>query len=108
MLNQVQILQLMLLSVPWKYDDNCELFSWFPETANFVNVLFDALTNSSYMPQVMVEPTVAPIPVPAPQVVMPITPAPSPVKAQERPRKTSVTEDVLTARVQEEVRIKKR
>lgn len=72
------------------------------ETANFVNVLFDALTNSSYMPQVMVEPTVAPIAVPAPQVVMPITPAPSPVKAQERPRKTSVTEDVLTARVQEE------
>ena len=97
----------MLLTVPWKYDNNyCEFVSWFPETANFVNVLFDALTNSSYMPQVMVEPTVAPIPVPAPQVVMPITPAPSPVKAQERPRKTSVTEDVLTARVQEEVRIK--
>ena len=96
----------MLLTVPWKYDNNCELVSWFPETANFVNVLFDALTNSSYMPQVMVEPTVAPIAVPAPQVVMPITPAPSPVKAQERPRKTSVTEDVLTARVQEEVRIK--
>lgn len=84
------------------------LSSLFPETANFVNMLFDALTNSSYMPQVLVEPAVVPIAVPAPQVVMSTTPAPTPVKAQERPRKTSVTDDVLTARVLEEVRIEKR
>lgn len=76
------------------------------ETANFVNVLFEALANSSYMPQTLVEqPVVAPIPNPVPQLVLPPQPVPQPVpqpaptKPQEKPRKSSLSEDVLTTRV---------
>lgn len=82
----------------------------FPETANFVNVLFEALANSSYVPQTLVEqPVVAPIPNPVPQLVLPPQPVPQPVpqpaptKPQEKPRKSSLSEDVLTTRVLAEV-----
>ena len=38
----------------------------YPETAKFVNELFDheALTNSAYLPQTLIEPSPAPVPVP--------------------------------------------
>lgn len=77
------------------------------ETASFVNVLFDALTDFSYMPQTLVEQPVAPITIPASQLVISPQPVPPPipvikVPVQEKPRKTSVTEDVLTTRVLEE------
>lgn len=78
----------------------------FPETANFVNVLFEALANSSYVPQTLVEqPVVAPIPNPVPQLVLPPQPVPQPppTKPQEKPRKSSLSEDVLTTRVLAEV-----
>ena len=84
--------------------------SFFLETASFVNVLFDALTDFSYMPQTLVEQPVAPITIPASQLVISPQPVPPPipvikVPVQEKPRKTSVTEDVLTTRVLEEVGI---
>ena len=69
-----------------------------------MNVLFEALMNCSYIPQTLVEPTVAPIPSPAPQLVLAPQPVPTSVKPQEKPRKTSVSEDVLTTRVLAEVR----
>ena len=71
-----------------------------------MNVLFEALANSSYMPQTLVEqPVVAPIPNPVPQLVLspqPV-PQPAPTKPQEKPRKSSLSEDVLTTRVLAEV-----
>ena len=79
-------------------------YSQFPETPTFVNVLFEALMNCSYIPQTLVEQTVAPIPSPVPQLVIPPQPVPTLVKPQEKPRKTSVSEDVLTTRVLAEVR----
>ncbi|KAL9973174.1 hypothetical protein ACROYT_G019591 [Oculina patagonica] len=72
------------------------------ETANFVNVLFEALTNSSYMPQTLAEPTPG-IPVPTTPKVIPPQPAPiTTTPPAEKPRKLSVSEDVLTPRVQAE------
>ena len=36
----------------------------YPEIAKFVNELFEALTNSAYLPQTLIEPSPAPVPVP--------------------------------------------
>lgn len=69
-------------------------------------MLFEALANSSYVPQTLVEqPVVAPIPNPVPQLVLPPQPVPQPppTKPQEKPRKSSLSEDVLTTRVLAEV-----
>lgn len=70
------------------------------ETANFVNVLFDALTNSSYIPQSLIEVPVTPVvAVPTPPLVLPPQPMPNSTTPQEKPRKVSLSEDVLTTRV---------
>ena len=79
-------------------------FVLFPETANFVNVLFEALTNFSYMPQPIVEPTPG-IAVPTTPKVIPIQPTPNSTTPPEKPRKSSISEDVLTPRVLAEVNI---
>jgi len=80
-------------------------------------MLFEALSNFSYMPQTLVEqpvppvPPVTPIPVPAPQLgltpqpTQPIQPTPTlTTVVQEKPRKPSLSEEVLTTRVLAEVR----
>lgn len=70
-----------------------------------MNVLFEALTNSSYIPQALVEPAAPPHPVPAPPLVLPPQPTPTSTTTQEKPRKISLSEDVLTTRVLAEVSI---
>ena len=77
----------------------------FPETANFVNMLFEALVNVSYMPQPIVEPTL-PIAGPTtPKVIPTQQPTANSTTPPEKPRKTSISEDVLTPRVQAEVKM---
>ena len=73
----------------------------YPETAKFVNELFEALTNSAYLPQTLIEPS--PPPVPVPTSVLSPQPTPTTTTTQEKPRKTSLSEDVLTTRVLAEV-----
>ena len=79
-------------------------------------MLFEALSNSSYMPQALVEqpvpivPPVTPIPVPVPAPQLGLTPQPTQptptltTVVQEKPRKPSLSEEVLTTRVLAEVR----
>ena len=73
----------------------------YPETAKFVNELFEALTNSAYLPQTLIEPS--PPPVPVPTSVLSPQPTPTTTTTQEKPRKASLSEDVLTTRVLAEV-----
>ena len=88
---------------------DCFFYSFFSlhlETANFVNMLFEALTNSSYMPQIIVEPTqvVAGPNTPKVTISQPI-PNVNSTTPPEKPRKSSVSEDVLTPRVLAEVNV---
>ena len=73
----------------------------YPETAKIVNELFEALTNSAYLPQTLIEPS--PPPVPVPTSVLSPQPTPTATTTQEKPGKTSLSEDVLTTRVLAEV-----
>ena len=76
-----------------------ETTSFFSETGTFVNTLFEALATSSYIPQPLAEPNPGPIASSAPlPKAVPSQSAPNSTTPQEKPRKSSISEDsrVLT------------
>ena len=85
----------------YTYVTNNHFFFVSPETAKFVNELFEALANSAYLPQTLIEPSPPPVPVTA--SVLPPQPTLTTMTTQEKPRKTSLSDDVLTTRVLAEV-----
>ena len=56
----------------------------YPEIAKFVNELFEALTNSAYLPQTLIEPSPAPVPVPTSV----LSPQPTPTTTTTQKKKT--------------------
>lgn len=71
-------------------------------------MLFEALTNFSYMPQIIVEPTqvvTGPNTPKVPVTTLQPTPNVNSTTPPEKPRKSSVSEDVLTPRVLAEVNV---
>ena len=75
----------------------------YPETAKFVNELFEALTNSAYLPQTLIEPSPAPVPVPTSVLSPQPTPKTTTTQKKKHGKHHNLSEDVLTTRVLAEV-----